>query len=313
MKRHGMAVALALLFAALVAAGCGLGPGSGVKDAELTVTREYGTVPVLHRQLGDLTESDTVMRALERNADITTRYGGGFVQSIEGVEADESVESSSDWFFYVNGVESTIGAADYSLHGGESIWWDYRNWSAAMQVPAVVGSWPEPFLDGYDGESHPVAVECLGGGSACGTVIERLQEAGVEVASGSPSGAIRVLVGPWAQVRQDPDAAQVEDGPQASGVFAKFHREKGAYHLDGLEENGNVRFYFGAASGLVAATRRHEGPPVWMVTGETDLGVRTAASHLDAAELHGYYAVAFEGEKATGLPVFQSQVGVSSR
>jgi len=307
------AVAIALLFAALAAAGCGLGAGSDVGGVELTVTREYGTEPMFHRQVDDVTESDTVMRVLERSTDITTRYGGGFVQSIDGVEADESVEHSLDWFFYVNGVESTVGAADYSLQGDEAIWWDYRDWSAAMRVPAVVGSFPQPFLDGYDGQKRPVAVECLGGGGACGVVEEKLEEAGVEVSSGSSSGGIRVLVGPWAQVRQDPAAALVEDGPQVSGVFAKFAHEDGAYHLDGLEEEGKVRFYFGGAAGLVAATRLHEEPPVWMVTGETNLGVRTAASHLNAVEMRGYYAVAFEGEKATALPIFQSQVGAPPR
>ncbi len=221
--RRGTAVAIALLLlAVLAAAGCGLGPGNGVGDVELTVTRDYGTVPMLRRELGDLTESDTVMRALERNAEIETRYGGGFVQSIEGLEAQESVDRSLDWFFYVDGVEATVGAADYPLHGGESVWWDYRDWSAAMRVPAVVGSWPQPFLDGYDGRRRPVAVECLGGGAACATVRERLRGAGATVAPGSPDGAIRVLVGPWARVRRDPAAAQIEDGPQASGVFAGF-------------------------------------------------------------------------------------------
>ncbi len=303
------AVAIALFFSVIAAAGCGLGSGSDVGGVDLTVTQEYGTVPMLHRQVDDVTESDTVMRVLERNADITTRYGGGFVQSINSVEADESVARSLDWFFYVNGVESTVGAADYPLRGGESVWWDHHDWEAAMQVPAVVGSFPQPFLDGYDGQKRPVVVECRGGGSACGVVEDRLVEAGVDVASGSPSGAIRVLVGPWAQVREDPTAAQIDDGPQTSGVFAKFRLEDGEYHLDGLEENGAVRFYFGAASGLVAATRRRDEPPVWVVTGRTNLGVSTAASHFNAAELRGFYAVAFEGEKSTELPIFQSQVG----
>ena len=86
MRGPGTAVAIALLlFAALAAAGCGLGPGKGLADVELTVTRDYGIVHVLHHKLGDVTESDTVMRALERSADISTRYGGGFVQSIEGL------------------------------------------------------------------------------------------------------------------------------------------------------------------------------------------------------------------------------------
>ncbi len=110
-----------------------------------------------------------------------------------------------------------------------------------MRVPAVVGSWPQPFLDGYEGKARPVAVECLGGGTACAEVDGRLEEAGVGVPSRSPGGAIRVLVGPWSRVRQDPAAAQIEDGPQASGVFAEFHREGDGYRLTGLDEAGDSR------------------------------------------------------------------------
>jgi hypothetical protein len=294
---------VALLFAALATAGCGFGPGDGVKDAELTVTRDYGTVPVLRRRLDDLTESDTVMRALERNAEITTSYGGDFVQSIDGVEGESRSGERFDWLFYVNGVESTVGAGAYSLHGGESVWWDYRDWSAALRAPAVVGSWPQPFLGGYDGKRRPVAVECLGGGSACNEVDERLEEAGTEVAAHPPSGAIRILVGPWARVRRDPAAAQLERGPQASGVFADFHREGGAYRFVGLDEAGDDAADFGPASGLVAATRRYEEPPVWMVTGTSGEGVRAAAGLLDTGDLRDHYAVAVEGGKETPLPL----------
>lgn len=303
MRGPGTAVALALLFAALAAAGCGLGPGSGVKDAELTVTRDYGTVPVLRSQLGDLTESDTVMRALERNAEITTSYGGDFVQSIDGVEGESRSGERFDWLFYVNGVESTVGAGAYGLDGGESIWWDYRDWSAALRVSAVVGSWPQPFLGGYDGKQRPVAVECLGGDGACNEVDRRLQEAGVEIAARPSSGAIRILVGPWGRVRNDPAAAQLEHGPQASGVFADFHREGGNYRLAGLDEAGDVAADFGPDSGLVAATRRYEEPPVWMVTGTSEAGVRAAAGLLDAGDLRDHYAVAVDGGKETPLPM----------
>lgn len=304
MRGPGTAVAVALLFAALAAAGCGLGPGNGVKGAELTVTRDYGTVPVLHRRLGDLTESDTVMRALERNAEITTSYGGDFVQSIDGVEGESSSGDRFDWLFYVNGVESTVGAGAYDLHGGESVWWDYRDWSAALRVPAVVGSWPQPFVGGYDGKQRPVTVECLGGGSACEEVEERLEEEGAEVSARPSSGAIRVLVGQWARLRNDPAAAQVEHGPQASGVFAEFHREGSGYRLAGLDEGGGAAVEFGPDSGLVAATRRYEEPPVWVVTGASGVGVRAAAGLLDAKDLRDHYAVAVDGGKGTPLPLF---------
>jgi len=318
--RRGPAAAIALFLGALAAAGCGLGAGKGLGDVELTVTRDYGTEPVLARAVGGVTESDTVMRVLDRSADISTRYGGGFVQSIGGVEGEERGGASYDWFFYVNGVESTVGAADYALHGGEAIWWDYRDWSAAMRVPAVVGSWPQPFAGGYDGKRHPVAVACMGGGSACAEVRRRLEVAGaaIEPADGPKTGlylpksarrrdlaegAIRVLVGPWVRVRQDPAAAQIEEGPQASGVFADFTRRRRGFELEGLGEDGKLARAFEVGAGLVAATRRYEAPPTWVVTGATLPGVRAAAGLLDTADLRDHYAVATEGGKETPLPL----------
>ncbi|HSS04962.1 MAG TPA: DUF4430 domain-containing protein [Solirubrobacterales bacterium] len=302
-RRRGTAVAIALSLAALAAAGCGFGPGEGVGEVSLTVTRDYGAEPVLQPVTGEASESDTVMRVLERDADISTRYGGGFVQSIDGLEAEERFDRSFDWFFYVNGVESPVGAADYSLHGGEAIWWDYRDWSAAQRVPAVVGSWPQPFLDGYEGERRPVAVDCLGSGGACNAVRASLAAAGATVAAGSPQHAIRVLVGPWARLREDAAAMQIEDGPQTSGVFAGFERRGAGLRLVGLGVDGKSAQVFGPGAGLVAATRRYEAPPTWVVTGVGDAGVRAAAGLLDTADLRDHYAVAAEGGKETPLPV----------
>jgi len=301
--RRSTAVAFALLGAAVATVGCGLGPGAGVGDVRLTVTREYGSAPLMERTVGDVTESDTVMRVLERNATISTRYGGGFVQSIDGLEAEDRFSRTVDWFFYVNGVESTVGAADYPLHGGEDVWWDYHDWGAAMRVPAVVGSFPQPLLGGYDGRRHAVVLECLGGGGACAVARGRLAEAGVALAPGSRPDAIRILVGPWARLRHDPAAAQIEGGPRESGVFAEFEPAGGGWTLRGLDEGGAPGRRFGAGAGLVAATRRYEDPPVWVVTGATAAGVGAAARRLDAGDLDNRFAVAVEAERDTPLPL----------
>jgi hypothetical protein len=298
-----MAVATALLLAALAIAGCGLGPGADVGGVELTVTRDFGAAPMLERDVGEVVESDTVMRVLEGDAEITTRYGGGFVQSIEGLEADRHGGRSYDWFFYVNGVESPIGAADFSLRGGERIWWDYRDWTAADRVPAVVGSWPAPLRGGYEGKTHPVALECEGGGGACSLTREALEAAGVSIAGGSPKGAIRVLVGPWARLRSDPAASLLEAGPAESGVFAEFAAVPGGYRLRGLDPAAEPAHEFGPDAGLVAATRRYDAPPVWLVTGGTNAAVRAAAGLLDAGKLRDHYAVATDRGGETPLPV----------
>ncbi|HET9199037.1 MAG TPA: DUF4430 domain-containing protein [Solirubrobacterales bacterium] len=314
--RRGTAVVGALLSAALATAGCGLGPGAEVGDVGLTVTREFGAVPVLDASV-EANESDTVMRVLEGEAAVETRYGGGFVHSIDGVAEGSRGGDPYDWFFYVDGVESEVGAAEYDLEGGERVWWDYRDWATTNHVPAVVGSWPAPFGDGIGGERHPVVVECEGGGEACDEARAALEREGVEVSSGAPDDAIRVLVGPWARVRQDPAARLIETGPAESGVFADFQAGVRPFHgidgertnaepvfeLLGLDEAGRVAHDLGPGAGLVAATSRYGGLPVWVVTGGTPAAVRAAAAALDAEHLRARYAVAVEDGETTPLPL----------
>jgi Domain of unknown function (DUF4430) len=315
------AVAIALFAAALATAGCGIGPGGDIGDVSLMVTRDYGAERLLSAGPEQVSESDTVMRLLDRRAEISTRYGGGFVQSIDGVSETVRDGRRYDWFFYVNGVESQVGAADYALHGGDSVWWDYRDWSAAERVPAVVGAWPQPFRDGYEGKRRPVAIECLDGGAACGDVQARLRAAGATLLSGpgggsdgatggsslkrtAPADTLRVLVGPWAAVRGDPTVAQLEEGPQTSGVFADFVPDgHGDYRLEGLDEGGEEAKAFGPGAGLVAATRRYDAPPVWIVSGTSQRGVAAAAQLLDTRDLRDHYAVAIEGGQETPLPI----------
>lgn len=293
--RRGPAVASALLCAALAAAGCGLGPGDDVGEVRLTVTREYGAVPVLDRSLA-AKESDTVMRLLEGEAEVETRYGGGYVHAIDGTAEDQRGGDPYDWFFYVDGEESRIGAAEVELEGGERIWWDYRNWSATNHVPAVVGSWPAPFASG------PVSVECEGATAPCDEVRDALEREGVTVAPGSPGKAVRVLVGTWDRLRADPTARLIEGGPAESGVYADFSGE-GQLEVVGLDEGGEPARSFAPDVGLVAATSRYGGLPVWVVTGATPAAVRSAAEALDAEHLRDHYAVAIEDGKSTPLPL----------
>ena len=120
------------------------------------------------------------MSLLRRNHKVNTRYGGGFVQSIDGHSGGTIGGDSVDWFYFVNGVEASKGAADTSVHRGDHIWWDMHDWSQSDAVPAVVGSFPEPFLHGSGGKRLPVRVECMElNGEACKTVVARIRAAGV--------------------------------------------------------------------------------------------------------------------------------------
>ena len=285
----------------VAAAGCGLGPGDSIGGVELTVTRDYGSQLLLRASESDASESETAMRLLDRKAEISTRYGGGFVQSVDGIEGETSGGRAFDWFFYVNGVESEVGSADYTLRGGYRVWWDYRDWTAAMRVPAVVGSYPEPFLHGYDGKRHPVTVSCLGGGRACGVV--RAQLRAVDAKIGGGGDPIRVLVGPWARVRANDAARQIERGPAYSGVFADFVEGGGGWRLQALDVTGRAAGAPLVLGGLLAATRRGDDPPTWVVTGSGTAGALEAARLLNESGLRDRYAVATGPGGPMAVPV----------
>jgi Domain of unknown function (DUF4430) len=248
------------------------------------------------------------MRILDRSAEIETRYGGGFVQSIDGLAGGSEGGRRSDWFFFVNGIESPIGAADFDLSDGDRVWWDHRDWTSAMRVPAVVGSWPEPFVHGFRGERWRTGVECrTDSEEVCERVEETLTGAGAEMSetpSENEGSTITVAVGPWPRLRQLPELHDLEEGPAESGVFASF-TPPGPVLLNLLNERGEVAGSLGQGAGLVAAVRSSEhedAPPVWVVSGTDRGGVEAAAGTLGEA-LANHYAVAVDAAGPVGVPV----------
>jgi Domain of unknown function (DUF4430) len=150
----GRLVALLALAAAL--AGCAGGePAADGGSATLWVTRDRGAT-VLHDE--KVPAGVTVLQALDRVADIETRYGGRFVQAVDGIEG--SLERGDDWFYYVNGYLAQRGAAEYRLRDGDVAWWDYRDWAGGgeREDRVVVGAFPEPFLHGYGGRVRDAVV-----------------------------------------------------------------------------------------------------------------------------------------------------------
>lgn len=300
-------VPLAAAFAALLAlAGCGLGPGPTPTGVRLEVTSEFGANTLLSASAPRAHGQETVMSLLMRNSKVATRYGGGFVEAIDGLSGGHEGPDPVDWFYYLNGVEASKGAAEADVHPGERIWWDRHDWSQAQETPAVVGSFPEPFLSGIEGERFPVRVECVQiAGSACQAVLKNLRGSGVPAAVAAPTGApspkvLRVLVGQFSQIGGDPAVRLLQQGPRASGVYVRVAHNWRTMSL--LDEHGAARATAAAGSGLVAATRNGSDAPVWIVAGTDAAGTLRAAQALDESDLHDRFALAIGPAGAVGLP-----------
>ncbi len=150
--RRRLAPLLALVF---VLASCGSagGAGTGGGDATLWVTQDRGADVIVDTSVSS---GVSAIAALDGAADVETRYGGRFVQSVNGVSG--SLDDRRDWFYFLNGIEPDRGGAEVKLRPGDVLWWDYRDWSKEAQRPVVVGAFPEPFLHGWDGKRRPAEV-----------------------------------------------------------------------------------------------------------------------------------------------------------
>jgi Domain of unknown function (DUF4430) len=145
---------VAVLVLALALAGCG-GNARGHGTAQLWITRDRGAHVIFS---GAVPAGDNGIRTVARKLEITTRYGGRYLQSVDGLEG--SLSGQRDWFYYVNGVEGDRSAAEVKLHPGDVLWWDYRHWTpSTMHVPVVAGAYPQLFLRGFPGRTSVVATD----------------------------------------------------------------------------------------------------------------------------------------------------------
>jgi Domain of unknown function (DUF4430) len=300
--------ALVSLLAATALAGCGLGAGATPKGTSLTVTREFGADKMVSTSKPKLGGAETAMSLLMRNAKVSTRYGGGFVESVDGHGEVESGSNPVDWFYYINGLEAKKGAADTEVHEGDHIWWDLHDWGVTDRIAAIVGSFPEPFLDGLEGRKFPVKIGCVDTTEApCKTVTHRLTALDVPSAFAEISPTLEatetlaVLVGTWSQLKGSPAAHLLEEGPKKSGVYAKVIGGGKAFVL--LNPEGKPTESLQSGAGLIAATEYPDEGPTWIITGTTEEGVKRAAEDFDAATLDGHFAVAISPQgKALPIP-----------
>jgi hypothetical protein len=299
-------LAVLAVLCGLACGGCGLGAGRAPGGIGLTVTRDFGRTVLRQSSAPRVVGDETVMQLLMRNARVGTAYGGGFVQSVDGLAGQHGGGRPVDWFYYVNGIQAARGAADTPLHAGDRVWWDLHDWAVAESVPAVVGAFPEPFLHGDDGKRLPVRIDCTAPSTpACRTVTARLRDAGVPAALGAlgseEPNTLTVLVGPWNAIRAEPAANAIERGPRASGVYARPAPDGRSIAL--LDAQGTPARTAGAGAGLVAATRHFSDEPTWVVTGTDPAGVYAAAQAFSPATLRDRFAVATSQGQDLALPV----------
>lgn len=317
MLRGRLSPALCLLGVLFGTAGCGLASDDGSKPTSqgvtLRVTEDFGAERVARGAEARATEGDTAQRLLDRLTDVELDSSKRVI-SIEGRASVDQDGRTFGWSLYVNGIaRDPASAATTAIAPGDRVWWDLHDQGAAPAVPAVVGSFPEPFRAGIEGKRVPVRIECAEPSAReCDEVAQRLEDSGVRETSRSvlsqreEGGVVRVLVGRWSQLRLDPTAQEIERGPRASGVFARF--DATGRRLTVLDQQGRPARTLEAGAGLIAATQQGDARPTWVVTGTDAVGLAAAASGLRESLLSQRFSVAIDSGQTVPAPVTVSGV-----
>jgi hypothetical protein len=309
-RSRALAAVTIALATSLACAGCGFGLGIKPGAVRLRVTENFGATQLGFISLSKVGSGETDLTLLKRRFPklVTTSVPLGSTSSGIASLGGRAANGATRWTLFINGVHATKSAAATKVHKGDQVWLDFHDQSAAGTIPAVVGSFPEPFTNGINGQRYPTTLECSKGfKTQCASVTREMRRDGVVASPGGPgygSGpdTLSINIGTWGELYGEVAAELIKFGPGASGVYARFIAGGKQIALENAA--GQVVKTLGPDSGLIAATANSDDPaPTWLVTGTDPAGVRAAVRALTARSLSGHFALAVHGDTHYPVPL----------
>lgn len=307
---------LALLVMFVFSGGCSSPPEVATGEVTLMVTRDFGKEYIFNEHI-KLDSRKSVMDLLNQHLDVQTAYGGGFVNSINGLESgytNTADKEKLDWFYFMNGIMTNVGATEYFPAKGDVIWWDYHAWGNIPFTPAVIGSFPQPFLNGYQGK-NPGTLILFGQGcqDLAETLADYLKSVGVkeveiklyEEKLALDRSKITVVVALWEELADTSFWNGIQAHRDKTGWFAEL--EKTAFH--GLNELTQRQVTYKQGAGAILATGMGMGDstPLWLVTGLDKQGIADAVYVLTSEEgkISGHFGALVYNKNVVPLPIQQ--------
>jgi len=255
----------------------------------ISATTNFGKSILFSKELM-IEGGESAMDVLNEVADITCIYGGGFVESINGVKSQFAggEGEKKDWFYYINGMLASVGATQYKLHSGDIEHWDFHDWRLDRMVTAIIGDYPEPFLHGYNGRVAETSIVYADEFYEAATGLQQsLEKQGVsismkrfeELSEYEKRSHNLILIDTY----ENELIAELNANADQLGWFIEFD---GKYIIT-LDETGEKDTSFDHG-GVILATQNPWNPKgnwhcenvVWVVTGVTHEDVVTASEIL---------------------------------
>jgi hypothetical protein len=265
--------------------GCTVMPWNSSAKTEGTVsvsiTRDFGREIVRTGRVS-ARGGESVLDVLQKVASVETDYGGGFVSAIDGTRSSTGAGVRKDWFYYVNGVMSGVGAGEFRVLAGDVVWWDYHQWNGGGYIPAVVGAYPAPFTRGYSrDEQQTTLISGSGMNGLAREVGEFLRKGGADVVfsagvprSGSEATGPTIAILSVKEASDTKWAVDALERPGRSGALVAL--EGGG--LAALDSAGRVSPTDAVivAAVVCVGSGMGDASPVWLVLCDGQAGDRQA-------------------------------------
>lgn len=309
MDRKTLSLFLIILF---LLSGCSFkkGPSSDKSfGIQLTVSKDFSSNIIFDKSI-QAQSGETVMDVLEKNLDVETA-SGGFINAINGVKSETEGETTKDWFYYVNGTASNCSAKAYKLKQGDKVLWDYHEWNGDSFIPAVIGAYPEPFVNGFEGKTAGVRVyytnECKDEALKMKESLAVLKAKNItaaflgddfETEPGFPS----IIIGGYEKLIGSKKIAKLISDSKDKGMFARFGENSVAL----LDYSGRSKKISNSKTGVIYAVANSLGDtaPVWIITSLEHKGIENLANLIcsDKDSIKNYYGAALINGQLERLP-----------
>ncbi|MEJ2739170.1 MAG: DUF4430 domain-containing protein [Dehalococcoidia bacterium] len=269
-------------------------PATETKPGEaitLVITSGFGKNTIFEQTI-NIEKGTTAMEALTGAVQVETKYDGEFVSAINntGPEYEKASGKKNDWFFYMNGIASNSGAGSYTLMNGDVEHWDYRNWGYHQFVPAVIGAFPLPFINGFQGNVRPTTVVyetefqkyaedlAMKLGNEGTTSISSIEYRAITDAAQKENNLI-IIAG-----KDNVLITELNNSHKKLGFFTCFNGDS----LVILDDAGKVAYEYEKGCGLIQATQNPWNPRgtgvcenvVWTISGTDSESILGAADIL---------------------------------
>lgn len=296
----------------LILIGCSREDALEEASIDIIISKDFGSEELDNKTIR-ISEGSSVMEVMEKNFDIETAYGGGFINAINGFRSGftgAKDRKKVDWFYYVNGVLAEVGASEYYLKSDDVIIWDYHDWSNSIYLSSVIGAYPRNFTNGHEGNS--MKTEILHGKDydGEGKQLEKfLKENGLEnieleSLNGEEleKGEINsIVIGPWDEISKLSYIKDVYENGKKAGLFFKLDQR-----VKALNYKGEVSREYEKAA-IITSIAKEYGlwGRMWLVTGNDKTSIKKALKLLyeEPEKIKGKFSVIVTEDEIVNIPV----------